>query len=458
MSEKNIILLIIDTLRKDRSKPVWDVLKDRGFLSYSNVIAPSPWTIPSHASIFTGKYPILHGAHETKKKKAFNVVIRDRSGFLTDELKELGFENHLFSANPYITSSFGYSGFDHEIEILHETKFDILSNKERKELFRLRREMDSTSGMIKHLLRKGRIALLFKGILNRITTSAPATDIFHRYQFRFQRWPQEKGARKMVDHFTKNAWAGTGHPHFFMINMMEVHEPYFRIPVLSMKLNMNKDLFEKTVDEGFIRKLEDAYDNEVKRISASIDDLMRTLEKDDFLEDNLIIITSDHGQLLGEHDQLGHGTFLFDEVLRVPLFIRYPRGSLKKARKNRDGYISLTKLYDLILSMARKGSFDEEKLFSETVFAETHGISNVFEPTEDIEKEKVEQLERFKIATYSQGCKMIFDVGRFDVDEISGSEEKVPREIVERLKKKSYSFFKQLEKNNISKVKFGKNI
>lgn len=64
MKKLNIIIVVVDTLRKDYAKTLEDNLKRVGFVSYENVIAPAPWTIPTHASIFTGLYPFYHRTHE----------------------------------------------------------------------------------------------------------------------------------------------------------------------------------------------------------------------------------------------------------------------------------------------------------------------------------------------------------------------------------------------------------
>jgi len=58
MKNINVILIVIDTLRKDYAKHLEVELEKLGFLSYEKAVAPASWTAPSHASIFTGLYPI----------------------------------------------------------------------------------------------------------------------------------------------------------------------------------------------------------------------------------------------------------------------------------------------------------------------------------------------------------------------------------------------------------------
>lgn len=117
----NVILIVVDTLRDDYSYPLKENLKKFGFISYNNAIAPTSWTIPSHASLFTGLYPpLLHKIHETKHKKNPDIRFDDLPPEITLQhfLGELGYESYLLSANPYISPPFlGY--LDLIISMIH---------------------------------------------------------------------------------------------------------------------------------------------------------------------------------------------------------------------------------------------------------------------------------------------------------------------------------------------------
>lgn len=68
----------------------------------------------------------------------------------------------------------------------------------------------------------------------------------------------------------------------------------------------------------------DAYRGEVAYVDDQIERLLGILGRDAVLDDTLVIVTSDHGEGLMEHGEPTHGVFLYDEVLRVPLILRYP--------------------------------------------------------------------------------------------------------------------------------------
>lgn len=53
----HVIFIVLDTLRKDYGRIVENSLSQMGFIKYENAITPAPWTLPAHASMFSGLYP-----------------------------------------------------------------------------------------------------------------------------------------------------------------------------------------------------------------------------------------------------------------------------------------------------------------------------------------------------------------------------------------------------------------
>jgi arylsulfatase A-like enzyme/Tfp pilus assembly protein PilF len=70
------------------------------------------------------------------------------------------------------------------------------------------------------------------------------------------------------------------------------------------------------------------YDGEIAYVDFLIGKLENYLEEEGLLENTLLIITSDHGEGLGEHKEILHGNFIYDTTVRVPLIIRFPRKSV----------------------------------------------------------------------------------------------------------------------------------
>ena len=114
----NITIIVIDTLRYDMFKAIADAEKRlEGFVLLDKCIAPSSWTLPSHASIFTGMYPSDHGAHETTKIKALDVdKIKLRRRTFVSDLNSMGYKTFCISANPYVSPVYGFDEFGKFIE------------------------------------------------------------------------------------------------------------------------------------------------------------------------------------------------------------------------------------------------------------------------------------------------------------------------------------------------------
>ncbi len=72
---------------------------------------------------------------------------------------------------------------------------------------------------------------------------------------------------------------------------------------------------------------DDLYDGEVRYVDASLGDFFRFLRDRGMYEEALIIVTSDHGEGLGDHGEETHGMFLYESTLHVPLMIKYPRNA-----------------------------------------------------------------------------------------------------------------------------------
>jgi arylsulfatase A-like enzyme len=82
----------------------------------------------------------------------------------------------------------------------------------------------------------------------------------------------------------------------------------------------------------------------------------------------MIIITSDHAQAFNEHGFMYHGVYLYDEIIRVPLVIKYPHGKKFRAVK---GYQSLVSIPKLIKEIIEGG--DDAALTTDNAFAESYG-------------------------------------------------------------------------------------
>lgn len=438
----NIIFIVIDTLRKDYAKPLEEMLKKLGFASYENVIAPSSWTVPSHASMFTGLYPISHGAHETREKKHIDVKFtKGKSLLLSTQLGSIGYKTYLLTANIFITPKFGFSGFDW----CYYTPFfaSPFSKNERTLLkmisakYTLRNRFDS----VKALLTERQYRLLLKVVM---------VHLYRNVYYKIMGWPKDKGARLIKMKLRKVDIKHT-EPAFVFINLMETHNPY----LINERLTI-KDMLLGNANESFIKLWRDKYKEEVRYVTKNVSEILKILENKGIFDNSLIIITSDHGQLLGEYgNRLEHGTFLYDELLKVPLFVKYPNGSNFPEMDNSvEGYISLTKI-KLFIEKIIKGDIDDSILYSDVVFSESYGLHVNIRPETEIEENTISDLEKYRIAIYYKNFKGIFNVTDWKFEKIISYDPRIEitEDIVNHMKKEVIKFLKMATLAKVPKIK-----
>ena len=129
-----------------------------------------------------------------------------------------------------------------------------------------------------------------------------------------------------------------------------------------------------------------------------------------YLDNSLIIVTSDHGELLGDGG-LGHGYFLKDGLLRVPLWIRWPSGV--KPPKQAGHYVSLTQIPSIINNVING---DEVRVGSDLALSESFGAP----PYMDYSKATHEQLRKIfshRVRVYTRGCIFTYNVSMEIIEE-----------------------------------------
>jgi arylsulfatase A-like enzyme len=91
-------------------------------------------------------------------------------------------------------------------------------------------------------------------------------------------------------------------------------------------------LYGPEFDEALLGWIRDSYDAEIAYTDEVLQRLWDVLLADGLGERTLIVVTSDHGEGLGDHGAISHGNVLFEEVLRVPLVLRMPAGHFPARR------------------------------------------------------------------------------------------------------------------------------
>jgi arylsulfatase A-like enzyme len=286
--QPNVIVLVIDTLRADRlschgyirnTSPNIDAFAAQGVL-FENAYAGSAWTPPSHASLVTGEPVHVHKADLAPLGPSLPTIGENMSG--------RGYATAVFSANTtYFSRRRGYArGFHH-----FEDQFYGLF-------------IDFTRCVYGRTLVK---ALSFNW-------TADGTE------WKRRRAPSINAA--CVDWLNRNR----NHQTLAILNYMDVHAPYETPAEHVQRFSKSTQSLEVAEDKvpAEIKPLSDAYDEGIAYADECFGRLLTDLNASGIDKNTIIVVTSDHGEMLGEHGLMQHANALYREVTHVPLIIRWP--------------------------------------------------------------------------------------------------------------------------------------
>lgn len=311
----NVLWVVWDTVRADRlglygyakaTTPRLD-LWARDARVFDNAISTAGYTIPAHASFFTGLLPSEHCAYNGFER------LDDSFVTLAEQLQGAGYRTFLYSENPNISSdparNFG-QGFD---QVLHPWSPEYAA-RARAIVERKLPDEDRSSELR---------ARLTQGSPGPWTLKAAG----------------ELGQEALLDWLADSA---ADKPWFAFLNYMEAHRPLIP-PRRHREALMNPTEVERSyrVDRGWLRIWEyvfrlreipdedlatmgSVYDAALLELDELFAELLAALEREDALRDTVVILTADHGEHLGEAHLLDHQYSLHDALLRVPLVVRHP--------------------------------------------------------------------------------------------------------------------------------------
>jgi arylsulfatase A-like enzyme len=326
-SRPDVLIVLYDAVRadvfyEDDQVPDWAPnlqRLSRSGIVFQDAVAPAPWTLPTHASLFTGLTPLDHGAVDESKHLA------DQFTTLAEAFQDRGYRTIGLVANPWLTPERGFDqGFDAYVEIWR--------------------------------LREVPLPLYFH-----ITGRLEAHHWMRTEDPRF-----DKGAR-IASMLSRRFLRGTppDQPLFVFVNLIDAHPPYDPPwpyseldPAPPPDINpykISQDWVaiitgEAEMDERRMKVLRQLNEGEVAYLDEYLGSLLDTLEETGRFNDAFIAVTADHGAALGEDRLLGSGFDLREEMLRIPLVIRYPGGAGGPA--TRTDTVWLQDLYTTTLALA----------------------------------------------------------------------------------------------------------
>ena len=364
LSKPNIVLVVFDTLRWDFFQRFLsgdyvfsETLKD--FVSCETAFAPTSWTLPSHFSLFTGLYPSEHGIHESPDSEMDDIYRRSvkwKGNFLTQTASELGYQTIGISANPMIS---GLTGFDKRFDIFYNVDMGVLFNFNR----------GYRQGSIRHETTKKshRDFSFFKSL-------SPFYALMKREKSHIvsvlRGYPKNKGHTMAFSFLQKTP---ISRPFFVFFNLMEMHDPYSQIFFQDNNFLILRDLFAiHTLSRRRLKSYQMAYFRNIEQIKIFITNLIDYLKRKGLYGNSLIIFTSDHGQAFKEHNYYGHGVYLWDELIHIPLLIKFPDNYVLD--RNDLNYVNLVDLYHLMKAVMEDNTELARFLNHDQTFAESFGM------------------------------------------------------------------------------------
>ncbi len=395
----NITIIVLDTLRYDAFTRMFGRsggLDD--FVILEKCIAPASWTLPSHASLFTGMYPSEHGAHETRSIKSLDIErIKLRKGTFVGDLNGRGYSTYAISANPYISPVYGFDEFKSFEE---ESYFTDVFGSTIEVANRLKPMVSKYRNVYGSSITRLSAAVLHddpKLFLNLIITAlvySPVAVIKKAKAKFIDGWPIEKGGKRIVERVRSIKFKK---PFFLFINIMEPHDPYVGSKDKENDVDMTTSFLKKEPTKELIAKWKRLYNLASQKGYGYALDIIKSL-RERFGENQLIILTSDHGQCIGEHNFIGHGTLLYDELVHVPFAVLLPEGM--RSTHVKDSYTSLVGVRAFVSAVLSGDRNPIEELYSSNVYSESFGVPTNITMVRNIDLKKVRKFEKYSRRTF----------------------------------------------------------
>jgi arylsulfatase A-like enzyme len=275
--DPSVVLITLDTVRADHlgcygysrtTSPRIDAFA-KGATLYRRSLATAPWTLPTHASLFTGRHPFEHGAHSFRVTAPGNNINPLAASQLTlaEALRGEGFQTGAIVANAgYLARRYGVDqGFETYLvgrspaRIKNRQAFKWLAEKQAGPFLLFVNYMDA----------------------HRPYNTAPRPGLLPR--------PAAEDASLVVQLY-EAVMPGTAPP-----------------------------------PRGLAEQVKDQYDTAIANLDEEVGRLLDRLQAIGAYDDAVVVITSDHGEYFGEHALVEHSKDVYQEVLFVPLIVKAPR-------------------------------------------------------------------------------------------------------------------------------------
>ncbi|MFC4989535.1 sulfatase [Saliphagus infecundisoli] len=329
-SVRNVVLVVLDTARATRFEGVagdgipsrFASIDDRTMPTLADVgmegtvferaFSTAPWTLPSHASLFTGTYPSEHGAH------GGHTYLDDSLRTLPEAFAAAGYETVGVSNNTWITSEFGFDrGFD---ELRRGWQYV---------------QSDVDMGTV---VRGEDVAEKLSAARDRLLEGNPVVNAANVLYSEFLQPAGDDGAARTTD------WIGDwlagredDRPFFLFCNYIEPHVEYdppraFAERYLPDDATVEEareirqdprgyDVGDYEITDREFDLLRGLYRAECAYVDSQLERLRESLRAAGEWEESLVVVCGDHGEHVGDHGFFGHQYNLYDTLTHVPLVV-----------------------------------------------------------------------------------------------------------------------------------------
>lgn len=293
----NVLIYIVDALRADHlscygyhrnTTPAIDALADDPHaVRFTAAFSPSTWTKPVAASLLTGCYPPAHGV-----RTRLDLFTR-ASPRLPALLQSAGYRTLGVSAIGNVSSPMGFGlGFDRFVDLYKEPALASRRQVSNPGAWKLAYEGD---------------VMVVLPLAEDVNEAALA-------------WLQ--GVTQAADR----------RPWFMFLWALDPHDPYLPPPGFDRwcdpayrgRIDGSSESVRRVRSRADVQRLLDLYDGEIAYTDQQLGVLLEALRSLGLYDDTLIAVMGDHGEAFGDHGDFVHGHLAYDEVMRVPLVIKFP--------------------------------------------------------------------------------------------------------------------------------------
>ena len=344
-TKPDVLWIVLDTLRADRlschgypreTSPNLDAFAEGGVL-FERAVSPAQWTVPAHASYFTGEYPTTHMTVQIYDSHS------ETQATLAETLHQAGYHTVGFCNNPLL--GLVENGLDRGFEEFYNyggpfPERPAIGDSRPRRLGRFTQRMVR---QMRRVVAPVQNALARNNLLLRIALHPRIVPLWQRYiNFKGN---TAQSLRDVLGYLRARRRNGARRPLFAFINLMETHLPFGPRPRFIRKFapcyredREARDFMQaynrehygwmvplaEPLTEMQDRVINNMYDAEIAYEDHLVRRLYEHLDEPEVRDNTLVVVTSDHGEGMNHHNFVGHSLVAYDDLVRVPLVVRYP--------------------------------------------------------------------------------------------------------------------------------------